>query len=92
MPIWVDLNLDSPQQGDLDCGGPSTMGELVKDQVHTKELGNISGNHKAMALEQPPPIIALGLLVHLLHSISRQSNVGYNYMTTKTRHSSCISH
>jgi hypothetical protein len=70
------------------------MGEPVKDQVHmmNKELGNTSGDHEAMASKQPPPIIAPGLLVHLLHSISRQSNVSYNCMTTKIRHSSCIFH
>jgi hypothetical protein len=70
------------------------MGELAKDQIHmmSKKLGNTCGNHEAMASEQPPPIITPSLLVHLLHSISRQSNVGYNCMTTKTRHSSCIFH
>jgi hypothetical protein len=61
------------QQGDLDCGGASTMGELVKDQVHmmSKELGNTTGDHEAMALKQPPTVIAPSLLVHLLHLISK---------------------
>jgi hypothetical protein len=73
MPIWVDPNLDFSQQGDSDYGGSSTMGEPMKDQVHmmNKELGNTSGDHEAMASKQPPLIIAPGLLVHLLDSISR---------------------
>jgi hypothetical protein len=73
MPIWVDPNLDFSQQGDLNCGGPSTMGKPVEDQVHmmSKDLGNTSGDHEAMASEQPPFIIVLSLLVHLLNSISR---------------------
>ncbi len=49
------------------------MGELVKDQVHmmSKELGNTTGDHEAMALKQPPTVIAPSLLVHLLHLISK---------------------
>jgi len=53
IPIWVDPNLDSSQQGDSNCGGPSTMGELMKYQVHmmSKEFGNTSGDHEAMTSE-----------------------------------------